>query len=674
MSGKRARRGEQKTSLFMYLDVLICTLGALIVLLALLAQNDIRRATAEVEHTTPEVKPAKPALSPEELKRLKENEEDLLWRADQLRELRDGYAQDLINKRLELSHFEDHIRRLEDEMKALATAAQELKNAGLSKLADEDAARQQLAEMDAEIADKKRELEDAKLKLAKRKPAYAIIPYDGPHGTSRRPMYIECLEDKIVIQPEGIVLSPKDFDGPLGPGNPLDAALRAIREHMQRKGLKGEPYPLVIVRPNGSVAFGACRSAMKHWESEFGYELVDADMQLTFPPAEPALAETLERAVSDARERQAMLAAAMPKRFNSDARQASFRASDQEGFGDGSELAGNGGQGGSGQSGGGQPGGGTGTGQGAAGSPNGSRGLPSIAGGGSGNGFGQRGATGAGGSGMSGSTGSLEGRYAANSGGMGTNSGAQGNSSSQGTGNANSAGGSSGSGQSGNQNASSAGGSGQSARGGSPGGTAAQGSTQGSSRGSGSQGSGSPGGSSMTSGGSPSSSGSASAGSPPSASGDSPKGTSSSPSRSADGSASGSPSLVMNQQSSKNSKVKKAIRSHGDNWGLPIYNDHATGIKRPIRVQCYPDKLVLLPDSGDSRVPLVVPIEDNETPNLEVLIESVWKHMDRWGIAVAGGFWKPMLSVEVKEGGDASFAQLQTQLHGSGIEVQRKTR
>ena len=61
-----------------------------------------------------------------------------------------------------------------------------------------------------------------------------LIPYDGPNGTRRRPIYIECTEFGVIIQPEGLILRADDFSGPLGPGNPLDIALRAIREHIER--------------------------------------------------------------------------------------------------------------------------------------------------------------------------------------------------------------------------------------------------------------------------------------------------------------------------------------------------------------------------------------------------------------------------------------------------------
>ena len=59
-----------------------------------------------------------------------------------------------------------------------------------------------------------------------------MVPYDGPNRTRRRPIYIECTADRVIIQPEGIVLSAADFGGPTGPGNPLASAVRAARDHL----------------------------------------------------------------------------------------------------------------------------------------------------------------------------------------------------------------------------------------------------------------------------------------------------------------------------------------------------------------------------------------------------------------------------------------------------------
>ncbi len=381
-----ARRQQPGMALFPFLAVLLCTMGSLIVLLVLVVQQARAGSAAVAEKSA-----AVPQLDPEEQRRLLEQEEDLQWRAEMLQQQRDAYAEDLLNKREELSHFEDHIRRLQDRAEKLVAEAEEMQNAGKGQLADRESAMQQLAEMEKEIAERKAELEKSRKEVLRRRPAYAIIPYDGPNGTSRRPMYIECTEEGIVLQPERVVLSANDFQGPMGPGNPLDAALRATRDYLHRGGLKGEPYPLVIVRPSGAIAFGACRTAMKHWESEFGYELVDQDAEIKFQPADPQLAALQQRAVQDARKRQQALVAAMPKRFaDAESKLTSFRAADNQFASDDDQEVGPGYGGGN------------------------NRGVPGTGTGGRGSGNGPRGASGTGGSGTQGTGGGYD-RPAGNS-------------------------------------------------------------------------------------------------------------------------------------------------------------------------------------------------------------------------------------------------------------------
>ena len=113
----------------------------------------------------------------------------------------------------------------------------------------------------------------------------------------------------------------------------------------------------------------------------------------------------------------------------------------------------------------------------------------------------------------------------------------------------------------------------------------------------------------------------------------------------------------------------------GKNWGLPEAQRHVTGVTRPLRVTMQRDKLVLLPDAGDQRKPQVIPLSPEiSVAEIEALVQGVQRQMRSWGIAVDGGYWKPALSVDVQGGAEDRFAELQSVLSGSGIEVQRKIR
>lgn len=310
----RRGRGKPQTgiSLFPFLAVLICTMGALIVLLLCVVLQAKANASAIAAEPSP-------AQAPEvDEKKLRERIEDADWRHEILAQQRQEKAEELSNQRLELAHLEDHIRRLQDKWKDLEEQARRLQSADASQSEAQQQVASQMSQIAAEIAQAKQELAAAR-EQSKRKPrSFSIIPYDGPNGTSRRPIYIECTEEHVILQPEGFVLDARDFEGPLGPGNPLDACLRAIREYLARNPdfkQQGEPYPLLIVRPNGVLSYSAARAAMKSWDDEFGYELVEDDTQLAYPAPDPTLRMILERAVADARRRQELLAAAAPSRY-----------------------------------------------------------------------------------------------------------------------------------------------------------------------------------------------------------------------------------------------------------------------------------------------------------------------------------------------------------------------
>ena len=113
----------------------------------------------------------------------------------------------------------------------------------------------------------------------------------------------------------------------------------------------------------------------------------------------------------------------------------------------------------------------------------------------------------------------------------------------------------------------------------------------------------------------------------------------------------------------------------GKNWGLPEAQRHVTGVTRPIRVLMQKDKLVLAPERTEVQRAQEIPLSpEMSVQELETLISGVHRQMRSWGIAVDGGYWKPALSVDVQPGAEERFAELQSAMQGSGIEVQRKMR
>jgi hypothetical protein len=114
--------------------------------------------------------------------------------------------------------------------------------------------------------------------------------------------------------------------------------------------------------------------------------------------------------------------------------------------------------------------------------------------------------------------------------------------------------------------------------------------------------------------------------------------------------------------------------SRGGNWALPQHAARATGVVRPIRLACLPDRLIILPDRGERRAPDTILVEGGMIDEMDTLVSRLWARVEEWGLAVAGGYWKPVLRVQVAPGAEERFEELRVLLDGSGLDVQRSDR
>jgi len=295
---RRTPAAAPTISLFPFLAVLLCTMGALLVLLVLFSRSASQAGVREAEAAIEELELAR---------------ENARWRRDQLDGVRQKTNDDLSRARMVLAGIEENTRELEDELARLVGVVEALESE--AKVADAS----DLAALEVKLTNARESLDKAREDQASRPAAYAVVPYVGKHGTHRRPLYIECCVDGVFLQPEGIRLTPGDFDGPPGPGNPLASALRAAREQMARTvpnpgDPASQPYPLLLVRPSGVMAYYAAREAISSWGNEFGYQLIEDDWTIAYPPPDVAIAEAENRAIEESRRRLQWLAETHPQR------------------------------------------------------------------------------------------------------------------------------------------------------------------------------------------------------------------------------------------------------------------------------------------------------------------------------------------------------------------------
>ncbi len=302
---RRASAKPLGMQMFPFLAVLICTMGALVVLLHVFARNGQVEARKKAEAES------RAHAQEEEL-----DADFFKWRAEHLREARAKTQAQLDDERLKLSHVEDHQRRLQEKLRELKLAVEQMERATNEKSKQREQNAEALAAAKEKLEETRAAVEEARRKGRDQRVSYSIVPYKGHNSTNRRPIYIECREELIVLQPEGIEFTPRDFVGIFGPGNPLAVALRAQREFFAREAPGGrlaeEPYPLMLVRPEGIGAYYAARSALHSWGSDFGYELVGSDWVLKFPPPNPRLADLTREVVKEARQQYRELVLSSP--------------------------------------------------------------------------------------------------------------------------------------------------------------------------------------------------------------------------------------------------------------------------------------------------------------------------------------------------------------------------
>ena len=665
MTRQRALEGPT-ISLFPFLAVLLCMMGALLVLLVLFSRS---------------VKNADHAEASAAVEQLQLARDSLAWRVEQLGGVRDRTSADLAKARLQLAGIEEHTREMSDELNQVVRTCETIA-AGGGRPTDSA----ELATLEERLKSSRESLDKTRAELATKPPAYAVVPYVGTNGTHRRPLYIECCGDGVFLQPEGIRLSPSDFEGPPGPGNPLASALRAAREQITKSGVSTgdpavQPYPLLLVRPSGVMAYYAAREAIQSWGTEFGYQLIDEDWTLSFTPRDATLAEVETQAIVESRRRLAWLAEVRPAKPSRPSRQ--YRAATTRGgviadggpsvLGDQSrwnwsnQEAADGGPGGGGQGGGST----THSGAGADGG-DGGPGRPLVAGGsgasdeagtgdailgGTGNRGGLSGSS-AGSSGSGGGSGPAHGQNGPGPGGPSIHDGEAGGQREPFEPTVSQVGGSDGSTEGSAEgryggtskfqtaatgNGSAAAGIGSSAGGSSAGGSSAGGTSAGGSSAGGTSAGGSSAGADQKPGGS--------------------------------GGGGTGPSMPGLMQSGGSSSVQSGssegasmAQARGKNWASLATQDRPIPLTRPIRLECTLNEFRIL-DDGGRRVETRIHLGSDTAEAIDPLVKAIHHRVAEWGLAGERMYWKPQLILSATPDGQSRREDLERLLADSGLET-----
>ena len=298
------KRKKLEVSTFPFLAVLLCTMGALILLL-LVMDKKAKKAALEKAYEAAWVQSKnlqaktdadKQNLESEKnawIKLKSEQHEELLKKEStlekeiallkiELYQLDKNYekskpetsSDDLLKKETILKNEKSKVHILAKKLELEKTNAD--KNLKETK------------DLTEKIASMELILKEMKSSIDKDKFAFSIVPYFGKNGLNRKPLYIECNESGILFFPDKTLIPSSDESDNLK--NEILNRTSLLREYLQQTlGPKeSTPYLMLLVRPGGITNYWKLQSIIKPMDIDFGYELVDKIWVLDIPTEQSA--------------------------------------------------------------------------------------------------------------------------------------------------------------------------------------------------------------------------------------------------------------------------------------------------------------------------------------------------------------------------------------------------
>jgi hypothetical protein len=310
---------ETSVGLFAFLDVLMSTMGSLILVLMVVTPKIRQETVAKVAavaaqhaaetHRAVEMKsdaykkPAPyvpPAVEPPRETvdlnaKLKVQLAELSQEMQERRKVSEAKLEELGSAQATLQKNQAELDELEKRLEAILRAKRLLAES-VSKVSHEG------IEVENKLTSTATRLRTIRGQIARASTTYTFVAYDGVSGTTRRPVLIECANSHITFLQEGITLSRVDVSGFSPSYNPLRAGAQALLDYWATHSAPGDPRPyvLLVVRPSGTAAYYEARHLLERMKDPFGYELLPDDQKLDVPPPVPEAADACRKAVEKA--------------------------------------------------------------------------------------------------------------------------------------------------------------------------------------------------------------------------------------------------------------------------------------------------------------------------------------------------------------------------------------
>lgn len=331
------RRPQTSISLFPFLAVLVCAMGALILLLLVM--------TRKIHHEqygddAPANITASPVVVPPDLSleiAALEAERDAFGRSLLDLEKQAGELERFVeNQQSVVESLRQQCSKLETKLQAAGTSSDQSGIVDLQKRVSilrskQVELQQRLDEQEQLLLAKQlrlREVTQAKaaaelkllqanssivalrqqVKTAEKITATAgtdtVVEFTNTTGTTRTPIIVEVTKDGYTIQPSGIKIQKKDMDGFPVSDTPLMAAILAVHRERAKNSVTSQPYVLLLVRPMGSEAFYPAQGILANEKIHFGFELIGTEKEIAAGESAPAEIAAAETAMAEAHRRR----------------------------------------------------------------------------------------------------------------------------------------------------------------------------------------------------------------------------------------------------------------------------------------------------------------------------------------------------------------------------------
>lgn len=333
----RRRSTPPAMSLFPFLDTLVCTMGALILMLLAMTPKIKERAQARLQaqmaalaptltadpdpepepvlepEPEPAPEPVAVAAAPDRAQReedraaeRKRRREAWFKTAADARESLAARQADYRKRQQLIKETEQRLKDLQDQILKSQLKTETVEKADQSLAAIAVRLEEQQEHIAQEIAKTRKNIDVLNRRQASARNEYSLVPYDGTSGTARRPIYIECTGKGFRFLPEDETVSPTDLEGFADNYNPLLTGAQSLVRFWARRRRNSpesepEPYVLLLVRPSGCITYYLARKYLSSLSVNFGYELIEEDWKLSVPDPDPIakslLKDTLDTTV-----------------------------------------------------------------------------------------------------------------------------------------------------------------------------------------------------------------------------------------------------------------------------------------------------------------------------------------------------------------------------------------